>query len=108
MSSMTHYLYTLRPTRLEMLAEGPTQAEADTTAEHFAYLEALVERGVVVLAGRTLTTDASSFGICILRAASEAEARTIMENDPGVRNGVMRAELFPYRIALIGRPDQED
>jgi uncharacterized protein YciI len=108
MPTITHYLYKLQPARLGMLSEGPTETEAAITAEHFAYLEALVERGVVVLAGRTLTTDASSFGICILRAASEAEARTIMENDPGVRNGVMRAELFPYRIALIGRPDQED
>ena len=101
MSTITHYLYKLQPARLAMLSDGPTQAEAAITAEHFAYLEALVEQGTVVLAGRTLNTDASSFGICILRADSEAEARAIMENDPGVLKGVMRAELFPYRVGLL-------
>jgi hypothetical protein len=30
---------------------------------HFEYLNALMQRGVVWLAGRTLTTDPASFGI---------------------------------------------
>ncbi|MFL5803143.1 MAG: YciI family protein [Roseiflexaceae bacterium] len=56
-----------------------------------------------MLAGRTLNTDPSSFGIIILRADTEATARGIMEDDPAVQQGVMRAELFPYRIALPAR-----
>jgi hypothetical protein len=27
-------------------------------------------------------------------------ARTIMESDPAINEGVMRGELFPYRIAF--------
>jgi uncharacterized protein YciI len=57
--------------------------------------------GVVILAGRTLNGDDSTFGIVIFNAGSEEEARRIMESDPAVRQGVMRAELFPYRVALI-------
>jgi uncharacterized protein len=72
-------------------------------AQHFDYLKNLAEHGVVVLVGRTLNTDPSSFGIIILRADTEAAARGMMDNDPAVRQGVMRAELFPYRIALMAR-----
>jgi uncharacterized protein YciI len=94
------FLYTLRPSRLAMLAEGPTPEEAATVQRHFAYLQDLTAQGVVILAGRTLTTDADSFGIVILRAASEAAAQAVLEADPAVAGGVMHARLFPYRIAL--------
>jgi uncharacterized protein YciI len=100
LSNITHYLYRIQPARPAMLSEGPTEAEAAIVAQHFGYLKDLAEQGVVVLAGRTLNTDPSSFGIIILRADTEATARGIMEDDPAVRQGVMRAELFPYRIAL--------
>lgn len=101
MSDFSEFLYRLTPTRPAMLTRGPTDDEAATTQRHFEYLQRLCDEGVVILAGRTLTTDASSFGIVIFRAPSEADARRIMENDPGVSEGVMNAELFPYRIALL-------
>ena len=95
------YLYVIQPTRGEMLSAGPTQREEEIVSQHFAYLEALTGRGVVILAGRTLNTDESSFGIVIFRAESEEAARAIMNADPAVQAGVMRARLFPYRIALM-------
>ena len=55
----------------------------------------------MLLAGRTLTTDPASFGIVILRAASEAEARVFMLADPVVSAGVMQAELYLFRVALL-------
>ena len=51
--------------------------------------------------GRTLNTDESSFGIVIFRARSEEAARAVMNADPAVQAGGMRARLFPYRIALM-------
>jgi len=65
---MPEYLYTIQPTRVAMLVEGPTPEEAAIVSQHFDYLSALVQSAVVVLAGRTLTTDERSFGIVILRA----------------------------------------
>ena len=100
MSDVTHYLYRIQPWRPEMLIHGPTPEEAEIVSQHFAYLKQLAEQGVVVLAGRTLNTDASSFGIVILQADSEEAARNVMQHDPAVQRQVMRAELFPYRIAL--------
>jgi uncharacterized protein YciI len=87
-----------------MLVDGPTPHEAEIVSQHFAYLQNLTRQGIVYLAGRTLNTDPSSFGIIIFQAESDESARAIMENDPAVRLGVMRAELFPYRIALWSSP----
>ncbi|MBI3304270.1 MAG: hypothetical protein HYZ72_19570 [Deltaproteobacteria bacterium] len=103
MSEATQYLYKIQPTRLEMLTKGPTSEEAAVVSQHFAYLKGLTEQGVVVLAGRTLNTDESTFGIVIFNASSEESARSIMNNDPAVKNGVMRAELYPYRIAVMAK-----
>ena len=98
---MKHYLYKIQPTRPEMLAEGPTPTEQAVTSEHFEYLKGLTEQGVVILAGRTLNTDASSFGIVIFQAESDEAARTVMNQDPAVQKGLMQAELYPYRVALM-------
>jgi uncharacterized protein YciI len=102
---MTQFLYRIRPTRPEMLSEGPTPQESEVVEAHFVYLKDLAARGVVHLAGRTLTTDENSFGIVIFRAENEDAARTIMNRDPAVQNGVMRSELFPYRIAVWSPPE---
>jgi uncharacterized protein YciI len=99
----THYLYKLRATRLEMLTQGPTPEEAAIISQHFNYLKDLTERGVMVLAGRTLNADETTFGIAIFNAASEETARTIMNNDPAVKNGIMYAELYPYHIAVMAK-----
>ena len=101
MVEMQEYVYVIQPARGEMLSTGPTPWEEEVVSQHFSYLQALTGRGVVVLAGRTLNTDESSFGIVIFRAESEEAARAIMNADPAVQAGVMRARLFPYRIALM-------
>jgi len=98
---MSQYLYLLRPTRLAMLTDGGTADEVRIVGEHFKHLKAQIEAGVAILLGRTQTDDASTFGIVIFNADDEDSARAIMESDPAVKHGVMTAELFPYRIALI-------
>lgn len=99
---MMQFLYRLQPARPEMLIEGPTLDESTTITEHFHYLVRLAEAGTVHLFGRTLNTDPSSFGLVIFEAPNESVAREIMESDPAVQAGVMRAALFPYRIAGVG------
>lgn len=97
---MQQFLYRIQPTHLAMLSEGATEAEAESVGRHFAYLQVLLQRGTLLLAGRTSNSDASSFGIVFFVADSEDEARAIILDDPAVREGVMRAELFPYRVVL--------
>lgn len=105
---MQQYLYRIQPTRPGMLAAGPTEQESRIVDEHFAYLQRLTAEGIVLMAGRTLSDDESTFGIVIFVAESEAAAAEIVRNDPAVRHGVMRAELFPYRIALWSRTVPEE
>ncbi len=97
---MPQYLYRIQPVRLEMLTEGPTEAEAETLARHVAYLESQTEHGRVILAGRTQTADPDTFGIVIFEAEDDAAAEAVMKDDPAVADGVMHAKLFPYRIAV--------
>ncbi len=97
---MSQYLYQLRPTRPAMLSDGPTQQEQGVVEAHFAYLQGLLDKRVVLMAGRTLTEDESTFGIVVLEAQSERCARALMLDDPAVSEGVMEAQLYPYRVAL--------
>jgi len=101
MPESTEYLYLIRPARIEMLSQSSTPEEDAIVAEHFAYLQRALADGVLILAGRTLNTDDKSFGIVVFRAASEEQARAVVEHDPAVRAGVMQAELYPYRVALL-------
>ncbi len=97
---LSHYLYRIRPAREGFLAESTPEEDA-IVAQHFEYLRSLTEQGVVLLAGRTLTDDAGSHGVVVFCADSDGAARTVMNADPAVAAGVFRAELYPFRIALV-------
>jgi uncharacterized protein YciI len=101
---MEQFLYRIQPVRHDMLTKGSTESESHIVSEHFNYLKRLTEDGVIILAGRTQTTDYSSFGIVLLKAETIEEAREIMLNDPAVKNKVFRAELYPYKTSLFN-PD---
>lgn len=101
---MEQYLYTLIPTRGDMLADGLNDRENTIIGAHFEYLSDLREKGVVKLAGRTTNTDKSSFGVVIFEVQNEDAARQVMANDPAVQGSVLAAKLFPFRIALMGNP----
>jgi uncharacterized protein len=94
------YLYKLQLVRGDMLRTGPTAEEQAVVADHFAYLQELFAKGVIVLVGRTLTTDENTMGLTIFRAESESEARRIMNEDPAVQKGVMTAILYPFKVVL--------
>jgi uncharacterized protein YciI len=98
---MNQWLYLLKPARLGMVTEGTASEEAETVSRHFAYLQDLTRKGVMILMGRTQNNDESAFGICIFEAEDESAARMIMEADPAVAGGVMRTDLYPYKIALM-------
>ena len=97
---MPTYIYRIQPVRPAMLVEGPTEEEARVTAEHFAYLKQLMADGLLILAGRTLNSDYSAFGIAIFAARDDEHMRQITAADPGVAKKLFRAEWYPYRIAL--------
>jgi len=78
-----------------------TEAEKTIVQIHFERLQSLQEEGKVILAGRTLNMDPTGFGLVILEVDSEEEARQLMKQDPTVKEGMMTAQLFPYRVAVL-------
>ncbi|MFK3960063.1 YciI family protein [Guptibacillus hwajinpoensis] len=97
---MKQFLYklTLIP---ELLEESNwTDKENNSVSEHFHALQLLLKNNTLIMAGRTLNNDPSSFGIVVIQVSSEKEAEALMKSDPAVRDGIMTAELFPYSVAL--------
>jgi uncharacterized protein len=101
--SLQQFITVLKPTRLYMITEGPTEFEEKTVSAHFEYLKELEKKGIVLLAGRTLTEDEKTFGIVIFMDKDLDAARQVTANDPVIINQVMQAEVFPFRIALPQR-----
>lgn len=98
-NQMEQYIYVLKLKKKFLDRENWTEKENETAAVHFEHLKRLTKEGTVILAGRTLNTDESQFGIVILETESREQAKEIMESDPALKRGLMTAKLFPYRIA---------
>lgn len=95
---MAQWIYRIEPTRPGMVVSA-TDEETAVVAEHLGYLQELKAAGILILAGRT-QVDEGTFGITIFEAPDEASARAVMQTDPAVSAGVMRAELYPYAVAV--------
>ena len=95
------FLYLLRLIPSLVNPENWTPREEEIVQRHFARLQTLLRAGKLLLAGKTEGIDEGTFGIVILEAESREEARALMESDPSVAEGIMTAELFPYRVALM-------
>lgn len=100
MADLQQFITILKPTRPEMLSIGLTAFEEQIISDHFCYLEERVKTGIVLLAGRTLTEDENTFGIVISQGKDLDDARNMAANDPAIINGVMLAEVLPFRISL--------
>lgn len=69
---------------------GTPYKEQPGVAEHVAYMKSLDARGVMVLGGPFLD---DSGGMVVLSASSIDVARELAEADPGVRSGLLSAEI---------------
>lgn len=99
MPDATH-AYLIRPIRPDFLATGLDDREKAVMGRHFGYLQKLHGEGKVLFAGRVAEHGPHVFGICVLAAADEAEARALMMADPAIAEGLMSHELVPFRAAF--------
>jgi uncharacterized protein YciI len=97
MSEMSTFIYVLKLVG-ERTPEKLSDVDEAVVNEHFEYLRKGLSDGLVRLAGRCLDGE---FGIVIFKADSRERAMQFMKSDPAVKNGVMEAELHPFRIALL-------
>jgi len=94
------YLLQLKNEALISDPDAWTEKDNNIVSIHFAYLQNLLQQGTLLMAGRSLVATPNNFGIVVFEAESEVEACQIMENDPAVKQGLMTAELHPFRVAL--------
>ena len=78
--------------------QNPDEATQNTMRQHFTYLKDALATGQLVLAG---PCEDLAFGLVIFRAENEEAACDFMENDPAIRDGLMTAELHPFRVSLF-------
>ena len=96
------FIYVLKLTPRLLDEKNWTEQDKQIVGRHFRRLQQKHKEGRVLLAGRTLNeSDPSQFGVVIFEAASEEEARALMEADDAVKEKIMTAQLFPFRVALI-------
>jgi uncharacterized protein YciI len=100
---MQHFIYTIEPSRPELVTDPDawTEEENRIGETHFAYLNQATEDGTVILAGRSL--DGQGPAVVIFEAASEEAAQRFMEADPFIASGLMLGRLHPFRVALTRR-----
>jgi uncharacterized protein YciI len=92
-----HFFFKLIPPRTTF----PGDASAEELAlmkQHADYFAGLFSEGKALLYGPVLSS-AGTFGIAILEAENEAQAREIAANDPSVLGGLNRFEVAPMRVS---------
>lgn len=99
------FIYVLKLIPPLLKEENWTEKEQEIVGRHFKKLQGLLKEGKLILAGKTDGLDEKTFGIVILEVDSEKEAKLIMESDPAVAEGIMKAELYPYTVALMKQSD---
>ncbi|HKO58798.1 MAG TPA: YciI family protein [Thermoanaerobaculia bacterium] len=99
-ASAADWAYRIQPARPDLMTK-PTADELAAVGAHWEHLKELFRKGTVVFAGRTTKAEGEVFGVVVFHAENEEAARAIMNSDPAVQKGVMKATLFPFSIALM-------
>ena len=93
------WLYTFVALKRDDLLQTLTDEEKQQFGAHANYIKDRCKEGTVVFAGPC--TDMKGPACVVLDVRTEAEARTLMENDPAVKHGLMKAKLHPVRLSFL-------
>jgi uncharacterized protein len=99
------FAYVVRPAFDRAFLARATQDEQEVVQEHGDWLEARYAEGRVVFAGRCYD---GPFGLVVLDVANEEQARRLMEQDPSIRAGVQRADLYPFTTFVAREHGPQD
>jgi uncharacterized protein len=91
-----HYFFKLIPPRRTFPADI-TAEETRLMNEHSRYFDQHFARGTVLVYGPVMAPD-GAFGMAVLEVENEAEARTFGDEDPSVKAGMNRFEIYPMRV----------
>jgi uncharacterized protein YciI len=97
--AMKSWLIRLIPPR-PTFGDDATPAEQALMEQHFAYWKDQNDKGVCIFGGPVLDPK-GVYGILVVRAASEDEARALGEADPSVKGGVNKIEVAEIKVAFV-------
>jgi len=97
----SQFIYVIRLIPPLLKEENWTEREEGIVNRHFDFLKKKLAEGKLILAGKTNGLDEKTFGIVIIEVDSTEEALEFMNSDPAVSEGIMSAELYPYRVAIM-------
>lgn len=95
---MPHFFLRLIPIR-PTFAHDMSEAERATMSRHADYVHGLVKAGVGFAFGPVFDPS-GVWGMGIVEAADESEARSIVGKDPAVIGGVGHYEVMPMRLSF--------
>jgi uncharacterized protein len=98
-TAMKSWLIRLVPPR-PTFASDATPAELALMQQHLAYWKDLNAKGLCEFGGPVLDPK-GAYGILVVRANTEAEARTLGEADPSVKAGVNKIEIAEMHVAFV-------
>jgi uncharacterized protein len=90
-----HYFLKLIPPRPDFSATM-TEQEKMIMQEHIVFWQELMARNICVVYGPVFDPD-GAYGIGIIEVEDEATVKDIQKNDPSVKKGVNRIEIFPMK-----------
>jgi uncharacterized protein YciI len=95
----TFWIYKLEASRPNLM-ETLTPEEVELLKAHQVRLVKLREEGRLVLAG---VCEDYAFGVVIFRAKSREVAQMLVDDDPVVEGGLLKADLHPFSKPLLPR-----
>jgi uncharacterized protein len=98
-TSTKSWLIRLVPPR-PTFADDATPAEQALMEQHFAYWKDLNQKGICTFGGPVLDPK-GVYGILVVRAKTQEEARALGEADPSVKAKVNRIEVAEIQVAFM-------
>ncbi|MGD0953999.1 MAG: YciI family protein [Methanotrichaceae archaeon] len=95
-----HFVLKLIPPR-PTFAEDMTEKERDIMKQHAAYWKDKADRGIALVYGPVLDPK-GAYGLGIIEVGDEDQARVFAANDPTVKSGLNKIEIYPMR-AILGK-----
>ncbi|MGB0098595.1 MAG: YciI family protein [Solirubrobacteraceae bacterium] len=94
-----HFVYRLIPPR-PTFDQDMSEDERGTMAQHAEYWAGQMEIGKVVVYG-PVRDSTGAWGLGVLKADSEEEARALVVNDPAISSGMATFEFGAMPVAVV-------
>jgi uncharacterized protein len=98
-TAMKSWLIRLIPPR-PTFANDATPAEQAVMEQHFTYWKDLNDKGICIFGGPVLDAK-GAYGILVVRADTQDQARALGEGDPSVKSGLNHIEVAEMRVAFV-------